>query len=164
MNNSITIQRAERTNNKSIWKIFKQILKRGDSLHFPSKTTFTEFNLIWFNKNSNAYVAISDGQIVGSYVIVPNHTGRASHVANAIYMVDVNFRGKSIGKLLGKHSLTVAKELAYKAMQFNLVVSTNVPAVKLWKNLGFDIIGEVPKAFEHPVKGFVSAYIMHRNL
>jgi ribosomal protein S18 acetylase RimI-like enzyme len=49
-------------------------------------------------------------------------------------------------------------------MQFNLVVSTNEPAVALWKKLGFAIIGTVPDAFDHKTRGLVDAYVMYRSL
>ncbi len=35
-------------------------------------------------------------------------------------------------------------------MQFNAVVESNFVAVRLWRSLGFRIIGTVPEAFEHP--------------
>ena len=47
-------------------------------------------------------------------------------------------------------------------MQFNLVVSTNAVAVNLWKKLGFEIIGRLPGAFEHPTLGFVDAIVMYK--
>ena len=49
-------------------------------------------------------------------------------------------------------------------MQFNLVVSTNEPAVALWQKLGFDVIGTVPAAFNHRTRGLVDAYVMYRSL
>jgi ribosomal protein S18 acetylase RimI-like enzyme len=49
-------------------------------------------------------------------------------------------------------------------MQFNLVVSSNMTAVRLWQSLGFNIIGIVPEAFAHAELGLVDAYIMHRFL
>lgn len=49
-------------------------------------------------------------------------------------------------------------------MQFNLVVSTNEAAVRLWQDLGFDIVGTVPDGFDHPELGFVAAYVMYRTL
>lgn len=45
-------------------------------------------------------------------------------------------------------------------MQFNFVVSTNERAVKLWQSLGFQIVGRLPLAFEHPSKGYVDALVM----
>ena len=48
-------------------------------------------------------------------------------------------------------------------MQFNFVVSTNEPAVALWKQLGFAIVGTLPGAFRHREKGLVDAYVMFRR-
>jgi len=49
-------------------------------------------------------------------------------------------------------------------MQFNIVIKSNERAVKLWENLGFEIIGEIPEAFNHKQNGLTNAYIMYRNL
>ena len=56
----------------------------------------------------------------------------------------------------------IAKELGYKAMQFNFVASSNEGAVKLWEKLGFEIVGRLPKAFNHPAKGYVEALVMYK--
>jgi hypothetical protein len=39
------------------------------------------------------------------------------------------------------HSLIEAAKLGFRAMQYNLVVSTNINAIELWKDMGFEIIG-----------------------
>jgi hypothetical protein len=44
------------------------------------------------------------------------------------------------------------------------VVETNRDAGRLWKSLGFEVIGTAPEAFEHPTGGFVSLLIMYRPL
>ena len=49
-------------------------------------------------------------------------------------------------------------------MQFNFVVSTNERAVRLWQSLGFEIVGRLPRAFEHPRLGLVDALVMFRAL
>lgn len=54
--------------------------------------------------------------------------------------------------------------LDYKAMQFNFVASTNKGAVRLWSKLGFDTVGHLPKAFNHPKKGFVDDLVMYKWL
>ena len=56
------------------------------------------------------------------------------------------------------------KEQGYAAMQFNAVVASNHAAVRLWQELGFQIIGTVPEAFAHPTLGRVGLHIMHRYL
>ena len=49
-------------------------------------------------------------------------------------------------------------------MQFNAVIETNESAVRLWRSLGFRVIGTVPDAFAHPVHGLVGMHIMHKSL
>ena len=49
-------------------------------------------------------------------------------------------------------------------MQFNFVVATNLGALRLWKRLGFAIVGTLPDAFDHPVHGRVDAHVMHKPL
>ncbi len=49
-------------------------------------------------------------------------------------------------------------------MQFNFVVSTNGRAIRLWQSLGFEIVGTLPLAFEHPKHGFVDAVVMFQAL
>lgn len=58
----------------------------------------------------------------------------------------------------------VAVELGYQAMQFNFVASSNVGAVRLWSKLGFETVGRLPKAFNHPTQGFVDALVMFKWL
>jgi len=49
-------------------------------------------------------------------------------------------------------------------MQFNFVVSTNERAVKTWQKSGFEIVGTLPGAFNHPTLGEVDALVMFRKL
>lgn len=49
-------------------------------------------------------------------------------------------------------------------MQFNFVVSTNERAVRLWQAMGFEIVGRLPGAFDHPALGAVDALVMWRAL
>ena len=118
----------------------------------------------WFSEGGRAFVAQQADEVLGSYVIKRNNPGRSSHVANAGYMVAETARGKGVGRALGLHSLEVARELGYRAMQFNIVVSTNLSAVRLWERLGFGIVGELPGSFRHPEQGFVSTYVMYQDL
>ena len=49
-------------------------------------------------------------------------------------------------------------------MQFNFVVSTNERAVRLWQMLGFEIVGRLPSAFNHPTRGYVDALVMFQTM
>ena len=57
-----------------------------------------------------------------------------------------------------------ARDAGFRSMQFNAVVETNAAAVALWRKLGFEIIGTVPEAFDHPTQGRVGLHVMHRPL
>lgn len=63
-----------------------------------------------------------------------------------------------------RFSLEEARLLGFKAMQFNIVVSTNEVAVRLWQKCGFEIIGRLPKVFQHQSLGLVDAFVMYQWL
>lgn len=112
----------------------------------------------------HTYKATLDKEIVGTYVLKPNFLGLGSHVANGSYMVHPKHQGKKIGYQITLHSLEEAQKLGFKAIQFNLVVATNIKAINLYKKVGFKIVGILPKAFNHMKFGYVDAYVMHRFL
>jgi len=147
-----------------LFKIFGEILLPGDTFPYPNETTFEQFKEIWMPAASFSFVAICDGRICGAYFVKPQWPGRGSHVATATYMVAPDARGQGLGLALGQHSLVAARERGHTAMQFNQVLSTNLPAVALWQKLGFEIIGTVPGGFNHAVLGPVDTYLMHRFL
>lgn len=94
----------------------------------------------------------------------PNQVDLGSHIANCNYMVAPHHQGKGIGNALCAHSIQFAKNKGYLAMQFNIVMSTNTHAVKLWQKFGFVIIGTTPKGFRHQELGLVDTYIMYKDL
>ena len=66
---------------------------------------------MWLGPGIATFVAcLDDGAIAGAYCMRRNHKGRGSHVANATYMVRREYRGQKMGRLLGEHSLRMAKE------------------------------------------------------
>lgn len=164
MTNKIKIILAKKKDFEEIWRIFKSVISKGDTYVNRPSTTKREAYEKWMNKNGKTFVAKIDDKIVGAYLLKANQVDLGSHVVNASYIVDEEKRGFGIGKALALHSISKAKELNYHAIQFNFVVSTNIAAVKLWKSVGFRIIGTVPKAFKHSTLGYVDAYIMFKEL
>jgi ribosomal protein S18 acetylase RimI-like enzyme len=149
---------------EKIWPIFHEIVSSGETYPYPRDTPREEAEKLWIHVPRKTYVIEDDGQIVGTYYIKTNQPGAGSHVCNCGYMVSPEARGKGFATTMCEHSQSVARELGYKAMQFNLVVSTNAGAVRLWKKLGFDIVGRLPLAFNHPTKGYVDAFVMYKWL
>lgn len=160
----ITLRPATTADGEAIWQIFREVIAPGDAFVFTPDTPRSEALAYWFRSENHAYVAEHDGQVVGSYIVKPNQPGLGAHIANAAYMVSPSARGLGVGKRMGEHSLVEARRLGFNAMQFNIVVSTNEPAVRLWQRLGFRIVGTLPGAFKHAKRGLVDAYIMFRTL
>lgn len=158
------IRRATEADFDAMWSIFRAVVATGDTYPFAPDTPREDAHAYWFGPGATSYVAEDEQHIVGMYKIVQNQRDLGSHVANASFMVDPARSGKGIGRQLGVHCLREARDRGFLAMQFNYVVSTNEPAVALWRSLGFDVIGTVPRAFKHRELGFVDTYVMYRPL
>ncbi|NQX97703.1 MAG: GNAT family N-acetyltransferase [Flavobacteriales bacterium] len=161
---SIIVRKANQSDKTTLYKMFIAVAKAGEAFMYDKSTTYKEWELFWFGKKVATYVAIDKNSVIGSYILKSNNPGAGKHVANGGYLVDNNQKGKGIGILLGEHSLKEAKQMGYTAIQFNVVVVTNIPAVKLWEKLGFKITGTNLKAFHHKTKGLVDTFVMHKEL
>lgn len=62
------------------------------------------------------------------------------------------------------HLQAQAVAMGFLALQFNLVVTSNERAVRLWQRLGFAVVGTLPRAFRHRQLGLVDAYVMFKTL
>jgi len=147
-----------------MWQIFQKVVAPGDTYSFTADTTEEQAVAYFLGPGITSFVAEDEGRVIGMYKLIPNRIGRGSHVANASFMVDPAAQGRGAGRALGEHCLDEARRQRYTAMQFNFVVSTNTAGVALWKKLGFEIVGTLPKAFRHATLGDVDAYVMHRFL
>ena len=147
-----------------IWEIFHQIVSTGETYAININTDKNEAHQIWIEQPQKTYVCVENKKVLGTYFLKQNHDGGGSHVCNCGYMVAMESGGKGLGTMMCKHSQKIAKELGYKAMQFNLVLVSNKQAVSLWTKLGFDTVGKIPKAFNHPKFGYVDALVMHKWL
>lgn len=159
------IRPADRNDADAIWRIFHAVVKTGDTYTFDPETPREEALAYWFAARTETFVAEDDnGTILGTYILRPNQPGGGAHVANAAFMVAPEAQGRGLGRAMGEHCLTKARERGFRAMQFNFVISTNTDAVKLWEQLGFRIVGTLPTAFRHPKFGFVDVHVMFREL
>ncbi len=147
----------------AMWDIFQSVIAAGDSLPFSDDFDRETFRSHWFGAQSS-YVAVDESGVLGMYKFGANYPGLGAHVASATYLVHPAAQGRGIGRTLVQHSLAKAESDGFLAMQFNFVVSSNAPAVELYKKLGFTIAGTLPKAFKHKRLGLVDAYVMYRFL
>ena len=159
----LTIRKAIPEDYNQIWNIIKEVISKGDTYTFDPNSSREKMLAYWCGQDNHTYVATDDEEIVGTFIIKDNQPGLGSHIANASYMVSEKASGKGVGKAMGAFSLEEAKRLGYRAMQFNIVVKSNTRAVQLWQKLGFNIIGEIPDAFNHKENGLTNAYTMYRK-
>lgn len=148
----------------AVWRLWKAVMDQ--KIYFPYDDSYSreQIEAAWINLDNAVYVAELAGEIAGAYILKPNQPGYGSHIANAAYMVADGQRGHGIGALLCRHSIDAARALGYRGLQFNLVVSTNEAAIRVWKANGFEVIGTVPGGFYHFELGYVDAYIFFRKL
>ena len=160
----MNIRAATQQDWESIWPIFKGIVQAGETYGFAPNTNNAQAEHIWMDVPRKTFVVEENGQILGTYFLKSNHAGPGDHVCNCGYMVSPLARGKGLATAMCEHSQQMALSLGYLAMQFNFVASSNEGAVRLWHKLGFETVGRLPKAFKHPQKGFVDAYVMYKWL
>ena len=158
------IREATPADFEDIWPIFHEIVAAGETYTYPRDTTKQQAFRLWMETPRVTFVAEENGKIAGTYYLKTNQAGPGDHVCNCGYMVSSSARGRGLATAMCEHSQEVAKNLGYQAMQFNFVVSTNERAVKLWNRLGFATVGKIPKAFNHPSRGFVDALVMFKWL
>lgn len=165
---SPTIRPATEADHDAIWAIMEPVIREGAS--YPLDPALTRKGALeyWFAPDKTVYVAEDagefGGEVLGTYYLKPNSTGLADHVANAGYMTHPASRGRGIGMNMARDSFARAKDAGFHAMQFNLVIATNVQAVHLWQKIGLQVVGRLPEAFRHKKHGLVDALVMYRLL
>jgi GNAT superfamily N-acetyltransferase len=159
-----TLRQAEDRDKPAIWQIIKAVIAGGDTYVFAPDASEEDMMAFWFTPDKHNYVAELDGEVVATFWLRANQPGLGKHIGNAAYMVAPTAHGKGIGKKIALWSLDEARRLGFESMQFNFVVKSNSVAVKIWQDIGFQIIGEIPDAMYHSKNGLTNAYIMYRKL
>ena len=158
------IRPATQQDRRAIWRILEPVIRAGETYTLPRDMSEADAVAYWCGPDRETFVAEEGGAIVGTYYIRANQKGGGAQVANCGYMTAAGSTGKGIARRMCEHSLQHARARGFKAMQFNFVVSSNERAVRLWQSLGFETVGRLPCAFEHPRHGFVDALVMFRAL
>ena len=145
----------------AVWALLEPVFRAGETFPHDPAITEAEARALWVEQTQAVMVAIAaSGAVVGTYYLRPNSLALGAHVANAGYVVAEHGRRQGIGSRLCQHSLEAARRLGFRAMQFNLVVSTNTAGIRCWERNGFQIVGTLPGAFRHQRLGYVDALVM----
>ncbi|KAI7828862.1 hypothetical protein BC939DRAFT_443134 [Gamsiella multidivaricata] len=147
---------------EAMQQVFNHEVERGDTYPQESVLDDSQFENYFFS--GDAFVLLKgryqqataigtrsgadqwQTDLLGFFYVKPNFPGRCSHICNGGFIVNPIHRGLGIGSILGKAFLRVVPVIGYKASMFNLVFVSNVASIKLWRRLGFQEIGRIPKA------------------
>jgi hypothetical protein len=137
VNEALQIRPMKEADWPAVWQLLQPVFRAGETFPHDPAITEIEARAAWVEQSQAVMVAVDgDGALVGSYYLRPNSLALGAHVANA----------------------------GYRAMQFNLVVSTNTAGIRCWQRNGFQVVGILPGAFRHTRLGFVDALVMFRSL
>lgn len=159
---SIRLARSEDA--AAIWSIIGPTIRAGETYTLDPDMPEADALAYWMGTDKETFVLEEDGSILGTYFMRPNQAGGGAHVCNCGYITSSTAIGRGVARRMCQHSIDHARARGYRAMQFNFVVSTNERAVRLWQSLGFEIVGRLPLAFNHPTRGYVDALVMFRTL
>jgi ribosomal protein S18 acetylase RimI-like enzyme len=158
------VRPAQMSDDDAIWAIIGPAIRAGETYALPRDMSPAAALSYWSSPGHEVFVAEEDGKVLGTYYMRANQQGGGSHVANCGYMTAAEASGRGVARAMCFHSLAHARARGFRAMQFNFVVSSNERAIALWKSCGFDIVGRLAAAFEHPRLGRIDAVVMYRML
>ena len=164
MSADLAIRPATPADADAVWAILEPTIRAGETYALPRDLARDAAVAYWLGSDRETFVAEADGAILGTYYLRANQPGGGAHVANCGFMTATAAAGRGVARAMCAHALAHARPRGFRAMQFNFVVSTNERAVRLWQGMGFEIVGRLPGAFDHPVHGEVDALVMFQRL
>jgi GNAT superfamily N-acetyltransferase len=161
----VEIRAFEEADWEQVWPTLQEIVQARETFPYDPAMTEQEARDMWIERPPDlTVVAVEDGRVLGTAKMGTNRPGPGSHVSTASFMVAAGARGRGVGTALCLFALDWARERGYAGMQFNAVAESNHTAVELYRRLGFEVVGTVPGAFEHPTLGRVGLHVMYREL
>ncbi len=146
------------------WAALKPVFRAGTTYAIDRDISEADARAYWVETPAACYVAVDGEHVLGTFYIKKNAAGGGAHVCNCGYVTAEAARGRGVAEAMCRVSQSEALQLGFTAMQFNMVLSTNDGALRLWDRLGFRTVGIVPDVFDHPEVGLISGHVMFRSL
>ena len=164
MKNDVSITPYTPDQADALWAILQPTFRAGDTYTIDPQISAADAVNYWSGEGREVWMVGTEAGPLGTYYIRPNQGGGGSHVCNCGFVTHPDARGRGIARAMLAHALGRAKEIGYRAMQFNFVIANNTRAVATWERAGFDVVGRLPGAFNHPTDGYVDALVMYKSL
>ncbi len=158
------IRPAGRADRYAIWNVLEPVLREGATYTYPRDISKADALAAWMGADRETLVAEENSKIIGTYYLRANQPGSGPHVANCGFVTDKAAGRRGVARRMCAHSLELARERGFRAMQYNFVVVTNTHAIRPWESFGFETVGRLPDVFNHPDAGYVDALVMYRRL
>ncbi|MDQ2095797.1 GNAT family N-acetyltransferase [Rhodalgimonas zhirmunskyi] len=158
----IKIREARPEDGAAIWAMLEPVFRAGET--YAIDRDITEADAVAYWTAAHCYIAELEGVPVGTFYIKRNQPGGGAHVCNCGYVTGPGAEGRGVARAMLGFSLDEAKRLGFRAMQYNFVLASNARAITTWQRAGFEIIGRIPEAFDHPKLGLIEALVMYRRL
>lgn len=145
---NLTVRSYTAADEEAMRSIWNAIVEAGDA--FPQNEPLDEEGAhAFFAAQTHCGVAEDrdTGSILGLYILHPNNVGRCGHICNASYAVSKDHRHQGVGEALVRDCLIQSRFHQFRILQFNAVVSSNLPARLLYEKLGFIQLGTIPGGF-----------------
>lgn len=160
----MTIRQATEADWAAIWPFWQEIVEAGETYAYPLGATADQARGWWFDGSHVVVLTDEHDAVLGTAKMGANRPGRGAHVGTASFMVRPEARGRGVGRRLGEYAVRWHRDEGFAGIQFNAVVETNTVAVRLWEDLGFEVIGTVPRAFDSTTHGRVGLHVMYLGL
>jgi GNAT superfamily N-acetyltransferase len=150
----------------AVWRFMRVIVAAAETFPYDPEMSEREARAMWFvGPPGRTVVAVTDDDaLAGTANMYANRQGGGSHIASGSLMVDPACWGHGVGRALTEDMIKWARRAGFHGLQFNAVVESNLRAVRLYRSLGFEILGTVPQGFWHPTDDYVGLHVMYRRL
>ena len=160
----ITIRYARDGDFAALWPILRGVIRAGDTYTIEPGLTREAVRALWMQTPRATCVAEIAGEVLGTYYLKTNQPGGGAHVCNCGYVVAPSARGRGIARAMCLHSQTRRARWAISRCSSISWSRPNRDAIALWEALGFETVGRLPRAFQHPTEGLVDARVMYKWL
>lgn len=134
-------------------------------MNLKEEMEFLEKGVKSIKDKKKVYLIAKDGNKVVANTSIELGVYKRNHIGKFAIAIRDGYRGSGLGTYLMREIMKLAKkELNPGPKIFQLeVYKNNKPAIGLYKKMGFNIVGKIPKQVQHKGK-LIGEYIMIKNI